>query len=87
MRLLNHDAPLILGGLDVVHIDKSLFRHKPKVWYSCTASSLSDCQHFKHDPEVPAYTLNPTTNTLGLTEKKAILLQNSHTVFDHRTHH
>ena len=28
-RLLNHDAPLMLGGLGgVVHIDKSLFRHK-----------------------------------------------------------
>ena len=48
--LLNHDAPLMLGRPGVVvHIDESLFRHKPKVWYSCMASSLSDCQHFYHD--------------------------------------
>ena len=32
-RLLNHDAPLMLGGLGVVvHIDESLFIHKPKVY-------------------------------------------------------
>ena len=31
-RLLNHDAPLLLGGPEViVQIDESLFRHKPKV--------------------------------------------------------
>jgi len=31
-RLLNHDAPLMLGGTgSVVQIDESLFRHKPKV--------------------------------------------------------
>ena len=49
-RLLNHDAPLMLGRPGVVvHIDESFFRHKPKVWYSCMASSLSDCQHFCHD--------------------------------------
>ena len=30
--LLNHDAPLMLGGTgSVVQIDESLFRHKPKV--------------------------------------------------------
>ena len=31
-RLLNHDTPIMLGGHGVVmEIDKSLFRHKPKV--------------------------------------------------------
>ena len=41
-RLLNHDAPLILGGPGVVvHIDESLFRHKPKVWYTCMTSVVS----------------------------------------------
>lgn len=31
-RLLQHDAPLLLGGPGVVvQIDESLFRHKPKV--------------------------------------------------------
>ena len=40
----------MLGGPGVVvHIDESLFRHKPKVWYSSMASSLSDYQHFYHD--------------------------------------
>ena len=49
-RLLNHDAPLMLDGQGVVvHIGKSPFRHKPRVWYSCMASSLSNCQHFYHD--------------------------------------
>ena len=48
-QLLNHDAPLMLGGPGVVQIYESLFRHKPKVWYSCMASSLSACQHFYHD--------------------------------------
>lgn len=41
-RLLNHDAPLMLGGPSVVvHIDESLFRHKPKVWYTCMTSIVS----------------------------------------------
>ena len=41
-RLLNHDAPLMLGGPGVVvHIDKSLFIHKPKVWYTCMTSVVS----------------------------------------------
>jgi len=45
-HLLNHDAPLMLGGPSgVVHIDQSPFRYKPKVWYSCMGSSFSDCQH------------------------------------------
>ena len=40
--LLNHDAPLMLGGPGVVvHIDESLFRHKPKVWYTCMTSIVS----------------------------------------------
>ena len=30
-------------------MSESLFRHKPKVWYSCMASSLSDFQHSYHD--------------------------------------
>ena len=33
----------------VLHIDESLFRHKPKVWYSCMASGLFDYQHFYYD--------------------------------------
>ena len=46
-QLLNNDVPLMLGGPGVVvHIDKSLFSHKSKVWCNCMASSLSDCQHF-----------------------------------------
>ena len=48
-QLLNNDVSLMLAGPGVVHIDKSLFRHKPKVWCNCMASSLSDCQHFYHD--------------------------------------
>ena len=41
-RLLNHDAPLMLAGLGVVvHIDESLFIHKPKVWYTCMTSVVS----------------------------------------------
>ena len=41
-RLLNHDAPLMLGGPGVVvHSDESIFRHKPKVWYTCMTSVVS----------------------------------------------
>ena len=47
--LLYHDIPLMLGGPGVVHIDKFLFRQKSNVWYSCMASSLSDCRHFYDD--------------------------------------
>ena len=32
-RLINYDAPLMVGGPGkIVQIDESLFRHKPKVW-------------------------------------------------------
>ena len=54
-RLVNRDAPLLLGGPGViVQIDESLFRHKPKVNMSnvftstliifCIAASQRTCQ-------------------------------------------
>ena len=43
-RLLNRDAPLMLGGQGVVvQIDESLFRHKPKVSCSSTTIKLEEC--------------------------------------------
>ena len=51
-RLLNHHAPFMLGGPGVVvHIDESLFRHKPMqgMVHLYDFCSLSDCQHFYHD--------------------------------------
>ena len=44
---------MVLSWVDWVLLcalmSESLFRHKPKVWYSCMASSLSDFQHSYHD--------------------------------------